>query len=110
ATFMIPLLIIYADAIATFGGYLALNIQGDISIRFFYSQIFDALKFEDLIPPTIKTFFFGYAIGMVGCFKGYNAERGTESVGIAANTAVVVASLMVIFLDMIAVQISNIIF
>jgi phospholipid/cholesterol/gamma-HCH transport system permease protein len=110
ATFMIPLLIIYADALASFGGYLALNIQSDISIKFYYSQIFNSMAFGDLVPPTIKTFFFGYAIGMVGCFKGYNADRGTESVGIAANTAVVVASLMVIFLDMIAVQISNIIF
>ena len=109
-TLMVPLLIIYADAIASLGGYIALNIQGDISIRFFYSQIFDSLTFEDLIPPTIKTFFFGYAIGMVGCFKGYNAERGTESVGKAANTSVVVASLLVIFLDMIAVQITNILF
>ncbi len=109
-TFMVPLLIIYADAIASLGGYLALNIEGDISFRFFYSQIFNSLTFADLLPPTIKTFFFGYAIGMVGCFKGYNADRGTESVGIAANTAVVVASLMVILLDMIAVQITNIIF
>jgi phospholipid/cholesterol/gamma-HCH transport system permease protein len=109
-TLMIPLLIIYADAIASFGGYLALNIQGEISIRFYYSQVFNSLTFEDLLPPTIKTFFFGYAIGMIGCFKGYNADRGTESVGIAANTAVVVASLMVIILDMIAVQITNILF
>ena len=107
---MIPLLIIYADAMASLGGYLALNIQRDISINFYYSQIFHSLDFQDLIPPTIKTFFFGYAIGMVGCFKGYNADRGTESVGIAANTAVVVASLMVIVLDMVAVQISNIVF
>jgi phospholipid/cholesterol/gamma-HCH transport system permease protein len=109
-TLMIPLLIIYADAIASLGGYLALNIQSDISIRFYYSQIFHSLQFQDLIPPTIKTFFFGYAIGMVGCFKGYNADRGTESVGIAANTAVVAASLLVIVLDMVAVQISNILF
>ena len=109
-TFMIPLLIIYADALASVGGYLALNIQGDITINFFYSQIFNSTTFEDFIPPTIKTFFFGYAIGMIGCFKGYNADRGTESVGIAANTAVVVASLMVIVLDMVAVQISNILF
>lgn len=109
-TLTIPLLIIYADAIASFGGYLALNIEQSISIRYFYSQIFDTLEFADLIPPTIKTFFFGYAIGMVGCYKGYNADRGTESVGIAANTAVVVASLSVILLDMIAVQISNILF
>jgi phospholipid/cholesterol/gamma-HCH transport system permease protein len=107
---MVPLLIIYADGLASVGGFLALNIQGDITIRFFYVQIFNSLEFADIIPPTIKTFFFGYAIGMVGCLKGYNADRGTESVGIAANTAVISASLMVIILDMVAVQITNILF
>lgn len=107
-TFMIPLMIIYADSLASLGGYIALNIQSDLTIRFYYSQIFSSLTFGDIVPPTIKTFFFGYAIGLIGCFKGYNAARGTESVGIAANTAVVAASLMIIILDMIAVQISNI--
>ena len=40
-------------------------------------------------------------------YKGYNADKGTESVGIAANTSVVISSLMVIVWDMLAVQISN---
>ena len=109
-TLMIPLLIVYADAIALFGGYVALNIVGDVSLPLYFSRIFDALEFGDVIPSTIKTFFFGFTIGMVGSYKGYNASRGTESVGIAANTAVVVSSLMVIIWDMIAVQITNILF
>jgi len=109
-TLMIPLLIIYADTIAMLGGYLALNIMGDVSLTLFFSQIFDTLTFEDVIPATIKTFFFGFTIGIVGSYKGFNASRGTESVGIAANTSVVISSLMVIIWDMIAVQITNIIF
>jgi phospholipid/cholesterol/gamma-HCH transport system permease protein len=44
---------------------------------------------------------------LVGCYKGYNAGRGTESVGVAANSAVVVASLLVIVVDAIAVQITD---
>jgi len=44
---------------------------------------------------------------MVGCYKGYNAGYGTESVGIAANSAVVLASLLVIIVDVIAVQITD---
>lgn len=60
--------------------------------------------------PFIKTFFFGFTIGIVGCYKGYTADKGTESVGIAANSSVVISSLMVIIWDMIAVQVTNIIF
>jgi phospholipid/cholesterol/gamma-HCH transport system permease protein len=107
-TLMIPLLIIYADAIALLGGYLALNIVSDVSLYLYFNQIFEALSYDDLIPATIKTFFFGFTIGIVGSFKGYNADKGTESVGIAANTAVVISSLMVIIWDMIAVQLQNI--
>lgn len=110
ATLMIPLLIIFADTIALLGGYIALNIVSDVSISLYFSRIFDTLKFDDVLPATIKTFFFGFTIGIVGSYKGYTAERGTESVGIAANTAVVISSLMVIVWDMIAVQITNIMF
>jgi len=46
-------------------------------------------------------------IGLVGCYKGYNAGRGTESVGKAANSAVVLASLLVLIVDMIAVQVTD---
>ncbi|NOS83679.1 MAG: ABC transporter permease [Ignavibacteria bacterium] len=109
-TLMIPLLIIYADTIALIGGYIALSIVSDMSISLYFSQIFDTLTFEDIIPATVKTFFFGFTIGLVGSYKGYTADRGTESVGIAANTSVVVSSLMVIIWDMLAVQLTNILF
>jgi Domain of unknown function DUF140. len=46
-------------------------------------------------------------IGLVGCYKGYTAGRGTESVGIAANSAVVLSSLLVIIVDLVAVQITD---
>ena len=55
----------------------------------------------------IKSFLFGAVIGLVGCYKGYNAGRGTESVGLAANSAVVMSSLLVIVVDVIAVQITD---
>lgn len=109
ATIAIPLLIIYADTIALLGGYLALNIVSDVSLTLYFSQVFDTLSFSDITPAFIKTFFFGFTIGIVGCYKGYNADKGTESVGIAANTSVVISSLMVIIWDMVAVQLSTII-
>lgn len=105
---MIPLLIIYADTVALIGGFVALNIFTGQSVQLYFSTVFSALSFADIIPSTIKTFFFGFAIGLVGTYQGYNASRGTESVGIAANVSVVYASLLVIILDMIAVQLTMI--
>lgn len=107
-TLMIPLLVIFSDAVGLLGSFLAVNIKGDVSSTLFMSQVFEKLYFLDVIPSVIKTFFFGFAIGLIGTFKGYNSEKGTEGVGIAANSAVVAASLMVFILDMIAVQVTSI--
>jgi phospholipid/cholesterol/gamma-HCH transport system permease protein len=109
ATFMLPLLVLYADALGIFGSWVAANIKGDVSLVLFINQAFKSLEFIDIIPAFIKTFFFGFVIGMVGCFKGFHAGRGTESVGIAANSAVVMASLLVIVVDLVAVQITDLI-
>jgi phospholipid/cholesterol/gamma-HCH transport system permease protein len=109
-TLMIPLLIIYADTIALIGGFTALNIFSGQSLQLYFSTVFSALSFADVLPATVKTFLFGFAIGLVGSYQGYNASRGTESVGIAANVSVVHASLLVIIIDMVAVQLTMILF
>ena len=109
ATLMIPLLVLYADALGIMGSWAAANIKGDVSFVLFFSQAFSVLDFMDFFPAFIKTFFFGAAIGFVGCYKGYTAGRGTESVGKAANSAVVLASMLVIIIDLIAVQITDLI-
>lgn len=107
ATFMIPLLILYADALGIIGSWAGANIKGSVSFVLFFSQAFGSVDFIDFIPAVIKSFFFGAVIGLVGCYKGYNAGRGTVSVGIAANSAVVLSSLLVIVVDMMAVQITD---
>ncbi len=109
ATFMIPLLSLYADGLGLLGSWIGTNIKGDLNFVLFISQAFGRVQFMDLIPAVIKSFFFGAVIGLVGCYKGFNAGRGTESVGIAANTAVVTASFWVILVDLIAVQITDLI-
>ena len=107
ATIMIPLLIFYADALGILGSWAGVNIKGSVNIVLFFSQAFKHVDFIDFIPAVIKSFVFGSVIGVVGCYKGYNAGRGTESVGKAANSAVVLSSLLVIIADMIAVQITD---
>jgi phospholipid/cholesterol/gamma-HCH transport system permease protein len=107
ATLMIPLLVLYADALGIIGSWAGANIKGDVTFVLFFSQAFASIEFIDFLPAVIKTFFFGAVIGLVGCYKGYNAGRGTESVGVAANSAVVLGSLLVIIVDVIAVQITD---
>ncbi|MBU1101916.1 MAG: ABC transporter permease [Bacteroidetes bacterium] len=107
ATLMLPLLVIFADALGLCGSYIGINIKGDVSAYLYFSQVFQSLEFNDVIPAIIKTVFFGFAIGIIGSYKGYNSNKGTEGVGKAANTSVVFASLMVFIIDMIAVQIAS---
>jgi phospholipid/cholesterol/gamma-HCH transport system permease protein len=107
ATLMIPILVLYADALGILGSWAGANIKGNVTFVLFFSQAFSAISFMDFLPAVIKTFFFGAAIGFVGCFKGYTAGRGTESVGKAANSSVVLASIFVILIDLVAVQITD---
>lgn len=107
ATLMLPILTLYADALGIFGSWAGANIKGNVPFVLFVRQAFADVDFMDLVPAVIKTFFFGFVIGMVGCYKGFNAGRGTESVGIAANSAVVMASLLVIIVDLVAVQLTD---
>ncbi len=107
ATLMIPILVLYADALGIMGSWAGANIKGSVTFVLFFNQAFRVVDFMDLLPAVIKTFFFGAVIGIVGCYKGYTAGRGTESVGKAANSAVVLASLLVIIVDLIAVQVTD---
>lgn len=106
-TFMVPILVLFADAVSLYGSFIGVNIKGDVTWTLYYSQAFGALEFSDFIPAFIKTFFFGFAIGLIGCYMGYYSDRGTEGVGKSANSAVVVSSLLVFIIDMIAVQIAD---
>ena len=109
-SFMIPLLTMIGNAIGLFGGFLALNFTDDVSFALYFHKCISSLEFIDLLPAFVKTIFFGFAIGFVGCYKGYNSNKGTESVGIAANSAVVTASLWIFVIDAIAVQITSLLF
>jgi phospholipid/cholesterol/gamma-HCH transport system permease protein len=97
-----------AIAISLYGGYLGANLKGDVSWSLYWYQAYKALIYGDFVPAMVKTIFFGFAIGIVGCYKGYNSQKGTEGVGRSATTAVIVASLLVVILDLIAVQVADV--
>jgi phospholipid/cholesterol/gamma-HCH transport system permease protein len=107
ATLMLPILALFADALGLFGAYIGVNIQGEVGFHLFFIEVVEKLDFIDVLPAIAKTFFFGFAIGLIGCYKGYNAANGTEGVGKASNSAVVYGSLMVFIIDMIAVKITD---
>ena len=105
---MLPLLVIAADTVGLLGSYLIEAYKGEVSFSLYFNRVFAALVIGDVIPATLKSFFFGLVIGIVGCYKGYHSEKGTEGVGRAANTAVVMASLLLFVVDFIAVLIADI--
>ena len=107
---MLPLLTILGNLLSLLGGYLAMNFTDKVSFILYFSKCFNSLTFTDYVPAMLKTVLFGFAIGFVGCYKGYNANRGTASVGIAANSAVVTASLWIFFIDIIVVLITTLLF
>jgi phospholipid/cholesterol/gamma-HCH transport system permease protein len=104
---MLPVLVILSDAISLYGSYLGVNMYENMSFLSFWRKIFDYLYLIDVMPAVIKTFFFGFAVGIIGCYKGYFSRKGTEGVGRSANSAVVVSSVMIFLLDLIAVQVTN---
>ena len=109
ATCMLPVLTSLSDAIGIFGSYIAFNMRDSMTLKLFVSEVFHYLKFADVMPAYIKTYFFGFAVGIIGCYKGYYTRLGTAGVGRAANSAVVVSSVLIFLLDLMVVQITDLI-
>ena len=105
---MLPLLVIAADSVGLMGSFLMESTKGEVSMTLYFNRVFEALLIGDVVPATLKSFFFGLVIGIVGCYKGYNSDKGTEGVGRAANSAVVLASLLLFIVDFLAVLIADI--
>lgn len=107
-TLMLPVLVMLGDAISLYGAYLGVNIHSKTSFILYWTQVFDNLVFGDVLPAFTKSFFFGFAVGIIGCYKGYNSSKGTEGVGRSANSAVVVSSVIIFVIDLLAVQVTDI--
>lgn len=102
----LPLLTVYADFLALVGSFIVQKVEADMSSRLFYNSVMTSVNFADFAPGVIKTVFFGFILGIVGCYEGYNSSGGTEGVGRSATDAVVVSSLLIIITDVLAVKIT----
>ncbi len=101
-----PLLTAIVNSVGLFGAYVAVALESSMSWRLYWDSVVQSLTFADLIPGLAKTAIFGFIIGIVGCHQGYHAEGGTVGVGKAATTAVVISSMLIIFVDMILVKLT----
>ncbi len=104
-----PLLTAIVNSVGLFGSYVAVAIESNMSWRLYWDSVVQSLTFADLVPGLAKTAIFGFIIGIVGCHQGYNAEGGTVGVGKASTTAVVLSSMLIIFVDMILVKLTVVI-
>jgi len=106
-TIAIPVLALYCSFVALYGSYINVHAEETSSIISFYQNAFKTINFLDITTSVVKTIVYGFTIGIVGCYKGYNATQGTRGVGKAANQAVVLAMFLIFVEEVIIVQISN---
>lgn len=107
STFMIPILVLYTDFVALLGAFTNVHFNELVSLSTFFVQVFDAISFLDVTSSMVKSLFFGFTIGIVGCYKGYNSTKGTEGVGKAANSAVVMAMFLIFIEELLSLQVTN---
>jgi phospholipid/cholesterol/gamma-HCH transport system permease protein len=105
-TFILPILTVYVIFIALFGGYIAVVLVQNMTWQYYVDRVVFAVEFADAVPGVMKTFVFGFIVGIVGAYLGYNAKNGTEGVGRASTTSVVIASLLILIFDMILVKLT----
>ena len=106
-TITIPILTLYCSFVALYGSYLNVHSAETSSIFSFYQNAFKTISFLDVFTSVTKSIVFGFTIGIVGCYKGFNATQGTRGVGKAANQAVVLAMFLIFVEEIVIVQISN---
>lgn len=108
-TLMLPLLVVYADGIALMGSFLMVNSFNDSGLLLYFNEVATSITYLDVFSSLIKSTLFGFAIGIISSYAGYNSSNGTTGVGKAANTAVVVSMISIFVIDLIMLQFLNLI-
>ncbi len=103
----IPLLMCYTGVVAMLGSYLNVHQNEATSFISFFQQALDKISFLDIFSSFIKSIVYGFTIGIVGCYQGFNASKGTEGVGKAANASVVISMFLIFVEEILIVQITN---
>ena len=96
---VLPLLIFFADVVGIYASMLVSSIQLDISPVQFLERLVEAVSVRHYIVGLLKGPFFAMAIASIGCFRGLQVSRNTQSIGRYTTVSVVNSIFAVIFLD-----------
>jgi phospholipid/cholesterol/gamma-HCH transport system permease protein len=103
----IPVLALYCGMVGLLGSYVNVHTNDATSFVSFFKNGFATITFLDIFSSVFKSIVFGFTIGVVGCYKGFNASMGTRGVGMAANQAVVLSMFLIFIEEISIVQVSN---
>jgi phospholipid/cholesterol/gamma-HCH transport system permease protein len=98
--FTMPLLVAVFDLVGLVGGFMAAHFTLRLGAVQFWTRAVDALDFGDLMQGFTKPLFFAVIVSTVGCFQGLRVKGGTQGVGRATTTAVVISSVCVLVSDL----------
>ncbi len=101
----LPILTFVFDVIGVFGGYLTSVFSLGFNGATYIIKTIDFMKAEDVYSGLIKSIVFGFIIGSMGCYYGYNSNKGAEGVGKATTNAVVVASILIFIFNYLMTEI-----
>ena len=93
----LPVLVFLADILGVYGGYIVSVYKLGFNPSLYLSNTYKFFVVQDILSGLIKSLFFGFTIGIVGCFYGYNCGHGARGVGLATTNAVIVASISILF-------------
>ena len=96
---MLPLLVAVADLLGLIGGFLVSYFTLRLGAVEFWTRAINALEFGDLFQGFSKPIIFGFIISTIGCFQGLRVKGGTQGVGRATTSAVVISSVIVLVID-----------
>lgn len=94
-----PILTVYADFTGLVGGWFVSVVQGGVDTGPYWDYTMDAVESFDLFIGIIKASFFGLALGLISCFKGFFCKPGAEGVGRACTAAFVASFIAILALD-----------
>jgi len=103
----LPLLTVFIIYLAIGSGFVAEAVGGTMSYAQFSNECLRVLTLQKVIPATLRTIVFGYAIGLTGCYCGINATGGAAGVGQAATQSVVLSTLLVLALNVFLVKLTQ---
>jgi phospholipid/cholesterol/gamma-HCH transport system permease protein len=103
-TFMLPVLVLIADVIGVLGGYIVGVYKLDFGPVNYMNRTWEYLTADDVVSGLWKAAAFGFIVTLMGCYHGFNSERGAQGVGAATTNAVVSASILILIFNYVLTQ------